>query len=139
MLQGQALQTPTPRPHISIRSFTQTQLHYKKGGKTQKQEAKSSGAAAEGEDPHDFSTLESGIRKALDRLQEDLSKLRTGGRFNPELLENVRVLLEKGSKETIRLGELAQVIPKGGRTINVLVGEADVGLSSHSLTPKCAN
>lgn len=98
----------------------------KKGGKAAKQEARSSGAEEEVEDPHDFSTLETGIKKTLDKLQEDLSKLRTGGRFNPELLESVRVQLNKDHKATIRLGDLAQVVPKGGRTVTVLVGEADV-------------
>lgn len=78
------------------------------------------------EDPYDFSTLETGIKKALSKLQDDLSKLRTGGRFNPKLLESVRVQLKKDSKSSFRLGDLAQVIPKGGKSITVLVGEADV-------------
>lgn len=32
----------------------------------------------------------------------------------------------KGSKETVKLGELAQVIPKGGRMLTILVGEEEV-------------
>jgi ribosome recycling factor len=79
------------------------------------------------DDPYDFSTLEAGIGKALEKLTGDLSKLRTGGRFNPELLEAVRVHLSKDSKTSVRLGELAQVLPKGGRSVVVLVGEAAVG------------
>ena len=35
--------------------------------------------------------------------------------------------LSKDSKNTERLGDLAQVLPKGGRTVMVLVGEKDVG------------
>ena len=112
-------------------NFTQASLLLKKGGKAVKQEARSSGAEAEVEDPHDFSTLEAGIKKAVDKLQEDLSKLRTGGRFNPELLESVRVQLKKDNKSTIRLGDLAQVVPKGGRIVVVLVGEANVGGELH--------
>ena len=78
------------------------------------------------EDPHDFTTLEEGITKALDKLKNDLSKLRTGGRFNPEVLENLRVHLIKDSKASERLGDLAQVLPKGGRNLMILVGEKEV-------------
>ncbi|KAH8813174.1 putative ribosome-recycling factor, mitochondrial, partial [Xylogone sp. PMI_703] len=77
------------------------------------------------DDPYDFSALEAGITKVIEKLKNDLAKLRTGGRFNPELLENVRVHLTKDSKSTIKLGELAQVLPKGGRMVTVLVGEKD--------------
>jgi len=62
----------------------------------------------------------------LKRLENDLSKLRTGGRFNPEVLESLRVSLKKDSKKTERLGDLAQVLPKGGRMLMILVGEKDV-------------
>jgi Ribosome recycling factor len=104
------------------RTFTNTSIFFKKGGKAAflKQEATTA------DDPHDFSTLEAGIQKALNKLQDDLSKLRTGGRFNPELLERVPVRLEKDNKQTYNLGLLAQVIPKGGRSVAVLVGQADV-------------
>ncbi len=56
--------------------------------------------------------------------------MRTGGRFNPELLENVRVHLVKDSKGSERLGDLAQVLPKGGRSVMVLVGEKEVSFPS---------
>jgi ribosome recycling factor len=110
------------------RSFTQTSIFYKKGGKGAKKED-NSGATEKSsvvEDPNDFSTLEAGIQKTLTKLQDDLSKLRTGGRFNPELLESVRVQLKRDNKTSFRLEDLAQVIPKGGKSIVVLVGEADV-------------
>lgn len=34
--------------------------------------------------------------------------------------------LKKDNKQSIRLGDLAQVVPKGGKSVVVLVGEADV-------------
>lgn len=43
----------------------------------------------------------------------------------------VRVNLAKDSKATVRLGELAQVLPKGGRNVMVLVGEKDVSMRRH--------
>lgn len=61
----------------------------------------------------------------LERLKNDLSKLRTGGRFNPEVIENLRVHLVKDSKASERLGDLAQVLPKGGRSLMILVGEKE--------------
>ncbi len=64
----------------------------------------------------------------MDKLKNDLSKLKTGGRFNPEVLENLRVHLVKDSKKSERLGDLAQVLPKGGRMLTILVGEKDVSI-----------
>ncbi len=42
----------------------------------------------------------------------------------------MRVHLVKDSKGTERLGDLAQVLPKGGRSVMVLVGEKEVSFSS---------
>jgi ribosome recycling factor len=42
------------------------------------------------------------------------------------VLENLRVHLNKESKNTERLGDLAQVLPKGGRSLMIIVGEKDV-------------
>ncbi|EHL03527.1 putative Ribosome-recycling factor, mitochondrial [Glarea lozoyensis 74030] len=88
-------------------------------------EAEAAAPTTETEDPFDFSILENSITKTLDKLKDNLSKLRTGGRFNPEALENVRVQLDKKSKKTERLGDLAQVLPKTGRSLAILVGEKD--------------
>ncbi len=82
-------------------------------------------AAAAAEDPYDLSELEDGISRAQEQLKNDLSKLRSGGRFNPEVIDNLRVRVDKASKETARLGDLAQVVPRG-RMLNVMVGEKDV-------------
>ncbi|PWY72551.1 ribosome recycling factor [Aspergillus sclerotioniger CBS 115572] len=82
-------------------------------------------AGVPSEDPHDFSQLHDGIAAALSRLRDDLSKLRVGGRFNTGSIENLRVQLSKGSKETVRLGDLAQVVPKSGRIVTILASEDD--------------
>jgi len=103
--------------------------------------AKSDSAATV--DPLDLSFLHDGIADALKRLKDDLSKLRAGGRLNPDVIENLRVHL-KGDKESVRLGDLAQVIPKGGRTLTIMVGEEDlikpissaITASNLSLTPQ---
>ena len=110
------------------RSFSSTRLLQKKKGRAEREREEEAAEKSPHivEDPFDFSTLEAGIEKSLEKLKNDLLKLRTGGRFNPEILENVRVHLSKEGKATERLGDLAQVLPKGGRSLMVLVGETEV-------------
>lgn len=132
------MQLPQPPP-IHKRTFTYTPLVQKKQGKEKEKKSKvtsSENEAVGSEDPFDFSILSTGIDKSLDKLTTDLGKLKTGGRFNPEALESVRVQLVKDEKGTERLGDLAQVLPKGGRSVMVLVGEKDVSFfnpSKHDL------
>jgi hypothetical protein len=127
-------QHTTLSPPPTRRTFTTTPHLLKKGGKAARDESKSQqqassskGAAAPADDPNDFSTLEADIATAVERLKDDLSKLRAGGRFNPELLENLRVQPDKNNAERVKLSDVAQVVPKG-RTVQVLVGERDVCL-----------
>ena len=122
---------PHPQQHTlsTRRPFSSTPLLLKKGGKAARDESKSQAAsqkdAAPTDDPSDFSALEADIAAAVERLKDDLSKLRAGGRFNPELLENLRVQPDKSNTAKVRLSDVAQVVPKG-RTVQVLVGEKDV-------------
>jgi ribosome recycling factor len=58
----------------------------------------------------------------MEHLTHHLSQLRAGGRFNPDHLDNLRVKAFKGSNDTVRLGDIAQVVPKG-RVVSVIVGE----------------
>ncbi|KKK12638.1 putative Hsp70 chaperone (HscA) [Aspergillus rambellii] len=107
-------------------------------------EPKTSHASPGSQDPLDLTQLEHGIATAVSRLKEELSKLRVGGRLNHESIESLRVQLSKGSKETVKLGELAQVVPKGGRMVTVLVSEESyikpvssaIVSSNLSLTPQ---
>ncbi|KAL1629064.1 ribosome-recycling factor [Neofusicoccum ribis] len=100
------------------------------------------------DDAYDLSTMESQILKAMERLTHELSELRAGGRFNTEHLEKLKVTLKPsgsalGEKETHRLGDLAQVIPKG-RVVTVIAGDEDyvkplmtaIQASPYSLTPQ---
>ncbi|PWY71492.1 putative ribosome recycling factor [Aspergillus heteromorphus CBS 117.55] len=104
----------------------------------------SSKAGPTSEDPYDLSQLHNGIADALSRLKDDLSRLRVGGRFNTELIENLRVQLSKGSKELLKLRDVAQVVPKGGRMVAVLASGEDhvkaitssIISSNLSLTPQ---
>lgn len=109
--------------------FSTSACLFKKSGKLKERktiEHVSSGSEQDDCDPYNFETLDLEIQQALDHLKDDLSKLRSGGRFNPEVIEDLRITLDKGRSVTTRLGELAQVVPRGGRLVIVLVGEADV-------------
>lgn len=118
------------------RAFSNSQTLYKKKDKAKKgaateqsdndQPSKSSSGGAVPDDPLDLSQLQNDIAASLSRLKDDLSKLRAGGRLNTEVIEDFRVHLSKESKESVKLGELAQVVPKGGRMVTVLAAEEDV-------------
>lgn len=114
---------------VTCRTFSSSSCLSKKGGKAARDEKqhtnKTTGDRTPNDDPFDFSHLDSEIATAIERLKSDLSKLRAGGRFNPDLVEGLRVRLDKSGGGTARLGDLAQVIPKG-RALHVLVGEQDV-------------
>ncbi|KAI5239557.1 ribosome recycling factor [Aureobasidium subglaciale] len=124
--------TTTTSKLTTIRSFSNTPFTLKKGSKAAREASRSdsssssSSSAATGavgaEDPFDFSILESDINDAVEKLKADLSQLRQGGRFNPQVLESLRVQLKQGGP--VKLGDLAQVVPKG-RIVQVVVGEQE--------------
>jgi ribosome recycling factor len=140
---------PQPQPRTPHRLFTTSPTLQKKGAKAARDEAKTSSSSksdsspSSSEDPNDFTALESEITSSITRLKDDLSKLRAGGRFNPELLENLRVQPDKSSPQKVRLSDVAQVVPKG-RTVQILVGEKEhlkpitsaIQASTLSLTPQ---
>lgn len=126
-LPAKYLQKPAQQPPNWRRNFSSNPILFKKKTRVEREREEEAEEEEEVvEDPFDFSSLEEGISKALDKLKNDLSRLRTGGRFNPEALENLRVHLNKDSKASERLGDLAQVLPKGGRSLMILVGEKEV-------------
>ncbi|KAE9368490.1 ribosome recycling factor [Stipitochalara longipes BDJ] len=125
-LSAKYLPNPAPKTLNGCKKFSTNPILLKKKTRADRErEEESTEELMEVEDPYDLSTLQDGISKALDKLKNDLSKLRTGGRFNPEVLENLRVHLVKDSKASERLGDLAQVLPKGGRSLMILVGEKE--------------
>lgn len=121
--------------HLANRTFVSSPALYKKKDKAKKTsgtaDSDTSLNTAAG-DPFDLSQLGSGISTAIARLKDDLSKLRAGGRFNTAFLETLKVSLSKDINDTVQLGDLAQVVPKGGRMVTILVAEEEVG---RSITP----
>ena len=92
----------------------------------QKKRQKSDGSSEAVADPFDLSALEGGAQAAVAALRERLGRLRTSGRFDPALVEELQVRLGKRKGETAKLADVAQVIPRGGRSLTVIVGQEDV-------------
>jgi hypothetical protein len=125
------------------RSFSISSSLCKKAGKANKAHALSDssppvsnpGQPTATDEAYDVSGLESQILKAIEKLTHDLSQLRGGGKLNPEVVESLKVQLGTAGqgKETVRLGDIAQVVPRG-RTINVVCGEEEVRLYSSKVT-----
>lgn len=109
-------------------------------------------------DPYDHSELEGSIAQAVARLKDALTKTRDAGRVTPDMLEALPVELNikhpdqskpKGKGETAhheraKLGDIASVVPKGGRMLQVFAAEeghvkpltASIMASDYSLTPE---
>jgi hypothetical protein len=86
-------------------------------------------------DPYDFTELNAGIAKAVARLKDALVKTRDAGRITPEMVEsfpvelNVKGAAAHGSKphhERQKLGDIASVVQKGGRMVQVYCSEEAV-------------
>ncbi|KAK8064910.1 ribosomal recycling factor [Apiospora phragmitis] len=133
----------TPRNLSHYRSLHTTPIWLKKKSREEKEQARgrpaadsssstSSGGASSSqhptitpEDALDFADVHSRLTKIAAHANEHLKKLKMGGRFNPDLIGSVKVQPDrKDSSVSYPIRELASVIPKGGRTISLLVHEA---------------
>ncbi|KAJ5986836.1 hypothetical protein N7451_011201 [Penicillium sp. IBT 35674x] len=129
---------------LQDRSFACSPALFKKKDKAKKASADTEPSPIAAEDPSDLTQLQTGISTAVARLKDDLSKLRAGGRFNTASLEGLKVQLSKDSQESVKLRDLAQVVPKGGRMVTILVAEEEhikpvtsaIISSNLSLTPQ---
>lgn len=87
-------------------------------------------------DPYDFTELDSGIAKAVARLKDSLVKTKDAGRVTPEMIEalDVEINVKAGEtgkggsphKEKAKIGDLASVVAKGGRSVNIFCAEENV-------------
>ncbi|KAL8647954.1 MAG: hypothetical protein Q9210_005259, partial [Variospora velana] len=84
-------------------------------------------------DPNDFSALEANIEKIVTGLRDDVRRIKPGG-VDVEAVGDIRVTLKKaggsavkggkGARDVVKVGELAQVVPRG-RVLVLLVGEKE--------------
>lgn len=108
-------------------------------------------------DPYDYSDLDAGIASAVAKLRDAIAKTRDAGRVTPDMLEALPVELnvkhpdqskpkgkgEAPHHERTKLGDIASVVPKGGRMLQVFAAEeahvkpltAAIMASDYSLTP----
>lgn len=89
-------------------------------------------------DPYDFTVLDQGIASAVARLKDALTKTRDAGRITPVMVEDLPVDLNfKGRethgtaphKERAKIGDIASVVPKTGRMLQVYCAEEAVSLA----------
>lgn len=134
----------TASSSLSSRLFTTTPALAKKTGKANLSHARSDSSppvtdahsSTPTDEAYDLSQLESQILRAIERLTHELAELRGGGRLNPEHVEKLRVTLKptgsaRDGRETHRLGDLAQVIPKG-RVLSIVAGDEEVSTQSRN-------
>lgn len=130
------------------RSFTQTSLlnakkNHKSAGKGSKDEASeeqlpsesrkksrdkftpSSSSGFDHEAAFDLADVDTEYAKIDERFEKRLQEFKaSGGRFNPEILGNLKVQPDRNSPESYPLSELASVVSRGGRNVSILVTDA---------------
>ncbi|KAK5992819.1 hypothetical protein PT974_06239 [Cladobotryum mycophilum] len=146
------LQSSAPRalPLISVRAFSQTPAYLKKrkiaaasdspppsNPPTSKKTTPASsspssssssskadhGPAPDPENPLDFSSLTAAYAPIDVHFKAELQQVLHGGRFNPDSLGAIPVTLKSEEGLSFQLREVAQVVPRSGRTISLLVND----------------
>lgn len=77
------------------------------------------------DEPLNFADVRSRLAQQDERAESHLKTLKAGGRFNADTIGAVRVQPDRAEGTVYPLRELAQIVPKGGRTISILVHEAE--------------
>ncbi|KAI1752657.1 ribosome recycling factor [Xylaria castorea] len=80
------------------------------------------------DEPLDFADVESRLQKHAEHFKASLRQMQMGARFDPDAVGALRVAVskkDKAEKEAYPLRELAQVVPRGGRAVSLLVHEAE--------------
>ncbi|KAI0160624.1 ribosome recycling factor [Xylariaceae sp. FL1272] len=75
------------------------------------------------EDPLDFSDVKSRLSATSEKFRTTFKK--SAGRFEPDYIGNLKVLVDKKDNISYPLRDLAQVVPRGGRTVSLLVHEEE--------------
>ena len=76
------------------------------------------------DEPLNFDDVNSRLQKHAEHFKASLKKMQTGSRFDPDAIGTLRVTIDKKTGEAYPLRELAQVVPRGGRAVSLLVHEA---------------
>ncbi|KAI4171402.1 MAG: hypothetical protein LQ343_004258 [Gyalolechia ehrenbergii] len=120
------------KKELALKRLVTRAMSTRQGGKQASKRTVSLNArktANDNADPTDFSTFESEIERIVTGLRNEVRKIRPGG-LSVEDVESVKVTLkkaggpDKGEKFTVKMVEMAQVVPRG-RVMVVLVGEKE--------------
>lgn len=77
------------------------------------------------DEPLNFADVESRLRKHAEYFKASFKKMHTSGRFDPDVIGSLRVTVDKKEDQAYPLRELAQVVPRGGRAVSLLVHDAE--------------
>ncbi|KAI8951880.1 ribosome recycling factor [Xylaria longipes] len=110
-----AHQKPTEKPVKSTSTSTSTSTDSNDGPKHPQPSP---------DEPLNFADVESRLQQHAEHFRALLKKMQTGGRFDPDMVGALRVTVDKKAEEVYPLRELAQVVPRGGRAVSLLVHEA---------------
>lgn len=73
----------------------------------------------------DLADVDAEYAKIDERFEKRLQEFKaSGGRFNPDLLGQLKVKPDRDAPETYPLRELASVVHRGGRNVSILVSDA---------------
>ncbi|KAK7718396.1 hypothetical protein SLS64_002349 [Diaporthe eres] len=73
----------------------------------------------------DLGDVDAEYARVDERFEKRLQEFKVGGRFNPEMLGQLRVRPDRESAQSWPLRELAQVVHRGGRSVSILVSDAE--------------
>ncbi|KAI1424516.1 ribosome recycling factor [Xylaria sp. FL1777] len=77
------------------------------------------------DEPLNFADVESRLQKHAEHFRASLKKMQTGARFDPDVIGGLQVTISKKTGEAYPLRELAQVVPRGGRAVSLLVHDEE--------------
>lgn len=71
----------------------------------------------------DLADVETKYKEVSERFEKRLQELKVG-RFNPEVLGQLKVQPDRNAPETYPLSDFASVVPRGGRNLSIIVSDA---------------
>lgn len=133
VLPGTRLAQPfsTSPAHLKKRKPEQTSKSApaaQSSGKGKGKDTSAASNAAEEFDPLDLAPIETALAEAGTHAQSEVQNILHGGRFNPNQLGALSVSVKPegggaGEADSFPLRELAQVVPRSGRTVSLLVND----------------
>jgi ribosome recycling factor len=94
-------------------------------GRAKEKAAQQADSAFDRDAAFDLGDVEAEYTRVDERFDRRLQEFKVGGRFNPEMLGQLRVKPDRDSAQSWPLRELAQVVHRGGRSVSILVSDAE--------------